>query len=84
MAALRPPPPIRFLFLDQIRIAREQRCTFEHPAEIFFARVVVRADVALQTLEHFVADLQPFEADDAHKVFTALPRLTLFQFHAVV
>jgi hypothetical protein len=41
----------------------------------------MRANIALQTFEHFIPDFQPFEPDDPHKVFATLPRLALFQFH---
>ena len=70
------------LLLNQVRVARQQRRTLEHPAEILLARRAVFAIRALEALEGFIAHFQPFQLHDAHEIFAALPRLALLQFHA--
>jgi hypothetical protein len=69
------------LFLDQVGVAGEQRRAFEHPAEILFAGVAVLAGVTLEALESFVADFQPLQLHDAHKLLAAFPSLALLKFH---
>src|SRR5690242_2425127 len=58
----------------------KQRAGFQQPAKIFFARDDVFAFTGLQVLDDFVADLQPFEMNDADVIIAAFPDLTLPEF----
>ena len=60
------------------RFGRQQGAGFEQPAEIFLAGVLMRAVGKPKVGGRFIADFEPFEVDDAHELFIALPNLALF------
>ena len=65
----------------ELGVVGEQNGAFEHPAEVLFAGVLMLAGAALQALERFVADFQPFQMHDADIFVAAFPNLVLLKFH---
>jgi hypothetical protein len=59
------------------RFGENQRRALEHPAEIFFARLLMFAAGKILARGGLVTDFQPFQLHDADVLRAALPNLTL-------
>lgn len=64
-----------------LSFGRDQRCSFQQPAKIFFARVLMFAVVELNIRGRFVTDFEALKVDDPNVFIAAFPDLSLLKFH---